>query len=524
MSSENKQPLVEKKRSIRYKKLHVCNIVLLAVFLCSMIPVAVASQYVYPQADDFSYSVLPHMAWDSTHNLFAVLQQAWEQVVYSYTYWQGTYTSVFLMSLQPGIWSLEAYHIVPLLMVAMLALATWYFIDTVLHRLLNVDRTLSNGISILVILISVQNVPEPSEAFTWFNGAIHYTGMHALWLVTFAVLLRKLFGTYKTKGGCRAAAVLLCVLQVLSGGGNNLTVLEADCIEAVLGFFILVFSSKEQRKPRFAKFLFFFVFLLAGSLANFLAPGNSVRLGEGPTRGIAETILYSFKAGIECGTDWLTISMLIFLLWLLPYLVLTIRELSEHVRFRYPWLVILAVYCLFSAIWAPLVYTGGNADSFMNRTRNAAYYHYVLFVTGGMIYLGGAVYQRIRQKKNGPVVLQTKRKDLQICWTVVTLLVTITGAGYITVTNPMHYFTSSAVHCIASGGGQKWKETILANFEKIENAPDDPDADIVLTEPVTEERFLRTLPYENEIGPWRSGLNSYYGRTGIHYEGEQLSD
>lgn len=508
-----------------YRRLHILNIFLLIFFFLCLIPVAVASRYIMAQADDFTYSTRTHLAWSQTHSVLVLLQAIASQIYHAYTDWQGTFTSTILMSLQPSIFGEQFYHIVPLLIIGIFSLSTWFFIRTVLHSILKVSTTLANGLSILVILISVENIRQPAEAFTWYNSAIHYTGIHSLWLLTAAMVLRYLFLENKTRSRHIAMTVFVCFLSFMCGGGNNLSALEALVLEFVFGFFLILWGHDRYR-VQIRRFVLCFGFLLAGAMCNFLCPGNSKRMGaDSHATGIAETILKCFYAGGKLGTDWIDLSFIIFILWTIPYILLIVRELvRRQYRFRMPLLVLFAMYGCFSAMWAPNIYVMDLGGLDMKRTQNVGYYHYILLLCAGLIYVAGwaaslkkgRFLQKLERFYDGSGRVRTVR------WIYYPLIVlmSIGCIGLINRGAPMHYTSSAALHSIAYGGGQKWLDTINGNLEIIRNSPDDV---VIYCAPVdTEEAFIRTPSHENEMSPWRDGVGPYYGKLIVVYYGTEV--
>lgn len=520
-TSENK---TDSKSNRPYFRLHLLNWGLLIAFIVFMTPVVYACQYLYSQGDDNTYSILPHLAWVHTHNLWNVFVAALKQVHTSYLNWQGTYTSIFLMALEPGLFAQELYHIAPMLIIIPFCLANWFLIDTILHRLLHVNRTLSNGLSILTILLLVENPRQVAEAFTWYNSAVHYTGIHTLWLFTFALLLRRIFLEPKKKINGILFTICLCILQFIVGGGNNLSVLEAVLVEAVLGLYLIAFEHKDKKK-HLLRLLVPFLFLLTGALTNFLAPGNAIRMGEGGAAlSVPETILYCFAAGAHYTVDWFSIPTAIYVLWALIYGYYITKELSKSdVSVPMPGLIALALFCLFSAIFAPNIYTGGADGTTLKRTQNVAYYHYVLLLMCGILYCGTWLRKKWDARN---ITLNTKqikqKKILAPIYFAGILVISIIGIVRVNLGAPMHLTTSAAVHCITSGGGEAWAETIRNNLALIESSSDDEV--IIVEEPLTEEEFIRTNPRENEMATWRYGLSAYYEKKSILYERELYED
>lgn len=84
------------KKVLSLKWIAVWSVIVYAV---SLIPIFAASVYAFPQADDWSYSWRTRLAWMDTHSLTEVLKGAFGAVAEAYVDWQGTFSSIFLMSL-----------------------------------------------------------------------------------------------------------------------------------------------------------------------------------------------------------------------------------------------------------------------------------------------------------------------------------------------------------------------------------------------------------------------------------------
>ena len=73
-------------------------------------PLMYIARYIWPCSDDFGLSLWTLEAWQETGNIFRVLKRAWDYVVFNYLEWQGAYSSIFLMALQPDIWGSGFYR------------------------------------------------------------------------------------------------------------------------------------------------------------------------------------------------------------------------------------------------------------------------------------------------------------------------------------------------------------------------------------------------------------------------------
>ena len=111
------------------------------IFVVSLIPIILLSTYNFPCADDLGYSIYTRHAWVDTHNLFAVLGAAGRKVAESYQIWQGTWASIFLMALQPGIFGDGTYWIGTLMLLAALVFSVYYFMKIFWGKWLGSSKT-----------------------------------------------------------------------------------------------------------------------------------------------------------------------------------------------------------------------------------------------------------------------------------------------------------------------------------------------------------------------------------------------
>lgn len=77
--------------------------ILLVVFIASMVPVLYLSRYGFPNCDDFTYGLETHRVWNATHSFGEVLKTALAVTKETWQLWQGTWFSIFLMTLTPGV-------------------------------------------------------------------------------------------------------------------------------------------------------------------------------------------------------------------------------------------------------------------------------------------------------------------------------------------------------------------------------------------------------------------------------------
>ncbi len=533
---------IKKDITIMRKLIKYQTIIIILALLLSIIPIIMLSPYIYAQADDFSYAQFTHNAWVSTHNPFAVLVAALKTVPYYYVSWQGTYTSEFFMALEPGLWNQEAYHIVPILMIIMLGVATYYFIKTIITGLFGLDQYISIGLTMLILFVSIQCIKQPAEAFTWYNGAIHYTGIYALWLVLLTLNIKMLVsGTIKKR-----QQIALCITALVVAGGNNLTVLAALIVQVYMLIFlgaIAIYKEKivndepanTKNGTDFRKLLLRFVpetiCLFVGAAINFLAPGNAVRMEAmgGNPNGVIETVIKSFMAGIKYSIVWtLSISSLLYIIWFIPFALVIVQKLVDKYsfKFRMPGVLILAGYCLFSAMWAPNLYTSNETDVF--RTQNFIYLTYVILLSITVTYLIGWIYVKFIIKENDSSIraeddrsnddkntkILIKSEILPRICSILIILSTLVSICIIVVSGSLDSYTSGAAYmAVKSGDADDWAETIRYNFGILE---DDTNSNVRLVKPESSSPIITS----DEIDVWRYGLLYYYDKDSVLYDYE----
>ena len=112
------------------------TIIFLALFVILMIPIIYLGKYDFMKADDFSYGSEAHIKYVQTGSVFQAFLGALESVRVSYYTWQGTFSSIFLMSFYPSIFDYRFYKLVPILMVSIITITCLIVSYTLIFRLL----------------------------------------------------------------------------------------------------------------------------------------------------------------------------------------------------------------------------------------------------------------------------------------------------------------------------------------------------------------------------------------------------
>ena len=119
----------------------IIAIVLCIGLLLSLIPIIVSSFYSHPLADDFGYSAKVNRVVSNGGGLFDILSAGFQKVKETYMGWQGTYSAVFIFSIQPAAFSENIYFLTTFVMIGSLILSTFIFVNTVFKALGLIDHS-----------------------------------------------------------------------------------------------------------------------------------------------------------------------------------------------------------------------------------------------------------------------------------------------------------------------------------------------------------------------------------------------
>ena len=365
---------------------------LLAALLVSLIPLLILGRYAVPAKDDYSFSVESHQYYKETGNPLDAVRGAFDQARESYQTWQGTFSAIFLMALQPAVFGFSFYRITAALMIAAFLAGTFLFCHVLFTDVFLEKKQLGVSVASLVSLIGLQLMLSPAEGLYWYNGAVYYTFFYGIGLIAMAGLIRVI-----NRGGW-TRMTLLCLLGIFLGGGNYMTALCYALVGAGL-LFLAILRKERTWWMGFPPYMLFF----AAFAANAMAPGNAVRklgmqLFEHPM-GPAAAILASFKAGLNYGAQWFRLPVLAMMLVLAGILLghSVQKEATGEFPFRFPVLLTVGSFCLFSALFCPSFFSIGNEGPL--RLLNAIWFSYVLLLAVNTYYWIGWATKKLQHRK-----------------------------------------------------------------------------------------------------------------------------
>ena len=364
------------------------NLILILVLL-SFLPLLFISKYNHMSADDYSYGSETHQVWQHTGSLSETVKTAGTTVAKYYDSWQGTFTSIFLMALQPGIFGEKYYPIGAVFLICLYGVSFYVFGHVMFTRLLNVDKYQAGIVTLFMLLLCTQWMQAPVQAFYFYNAGVHYIFMFSMMLLALSLQILLATGTKKRIFSTLAATILAIVV----GGGNYVTAFFYLLLIITILFVSVICQHFQKEKKRNIGFQILpLLAFVCSFLISVMAPGNSVRGDEFQEITPIGAIGLAFKYSIEGCNVWMTLSIVCFFMFLLPLVVAMVQK--TDFSFPLPGLVVLYAYCLFAAMYAPTCYALGFPGA--GRCRNIYRMVYYLMLLFDMIYVCGYANHKLR--------------------------------------------------------------------------------------------------------------------------------
>lgn len=347
-------------------------------------------------ADDYTYGVMARRVWLETGSLWEVIKVAFQTVKLSLEQWQGTYSSLFLMRLNPGVLNERLTVFIAGIILIPYCGSVLFFFKQLGKRFFHQNATAITTISLCTIFVTLQTLYDPAEAIYWYNGAIHYMFMQSLLLFWMGILLilDSPRNAEQQKYDCLKRIFWIiagCLLGLVVAGGNFISVLQG-LILTVVYFVIRLFQKKLNWQCMIP-----WVSFVIGAVLNLTAPGNAVRkevmVGYSPIKAI----VYSLRYGEFFMAEWTGWLMVLSILFLVPFIWKSVGK-SEY-KYPYPLLFVMFSYGVFSAMLTPLFY--GMADVFVDRALNIVKIMYYIIVVINIMYVIGWLRYKVEHEETG---------------------------------------------------------------------------------------------------------------------------
>lgn len=477
-----------KKFSVKYKTIKWLALTALAA---ALLPLLLLGRYAVPAADDFSYGAPAHLAYSESGSVLSAAAAALDKTLESYCSWQGTFSAIFLMAVQPAVFSEALYALTPLIMIAALLVGSFLFCHAFFGELMGLDRDICGIIAAVTCLLCSQLLPSPVQGLYWFNGAVYYVFFHGLLLAACALGLRLV-----NKGGV-LRGLGLCLLGFVIGGGNYVTALSGVILSfAAIGLLIVL------KDGRWKRLIVPALVLLSAFAVSIAAPGNAVRqAAQEESLGAAAAVLMSFRCGISYGLSWLGLPVLGAMVLLGLLMWSAVKE--SRFSFRFPALVSLFSYCLFSAMFCPPVYAMGNVGD--KRLLNIIYFAFLLLLALNLCYWLGWLSKRTRASQAGAG---------RLALLPLAAAVLVFGGGCVAAMAAGTGFSSvAAVISMTSGEAQAYHACARQRFEILN---DGSVKDARLARFPCEPYLLFFDDITEDPTDWRNvDMSSYYGKDSV---------
>lgn len=372
--------------------------IILICFILSVIPLYVIGMYAHPSVDDYYYGTDTVQVWNETHSVASVVKCSFDEMINTYNIWQGNFSAIFLMRLQPGIFGEQYYFIAPLILLSAYMGFSIFFFYTALKKIFKADSYLAATVGICLTFVSMQLCTTLSDSFYWYNGAIYYTFFYSLMLFLFALLIR--IRTAKA-----AVTVILTAISSVSAffiGGSNYTTALFMCIILALTAGAAVYSvmmkkNKVIRPYHMAAYIIVALAAMVGLFISMSAPGNALRQQSvGGSTSIVKTFVYTFAFGGYSIAKVLNAPCLIFFICMIPVFYRIAKR--SGFAYRYPILVAVFTFGLYCSMGTPVFYAQGLRMPY--RMMNIIFFAAYVLITFNLIYFLGWINNKYEKYSN----------------------------------------------------------------------------------------------------------------------------
>lgn len=430
------------------------SVVILLLLLVPLFRIAI---YSAPWYDDYNYGKYVKNFLAQEYSLKSALDGAFYCVKTSWYAWQGTFSSIFFMSMVPLVWAEEYYFLGPVFLIVILPMSVCILVKVLIRDVLKADRAFAVTMQSITAAMVVVLIHTPQQGFFWYNSGVHYIGMHSFLLLLIAGWIKLMTGTRKVS----SILLLLWTLvgAVLAGGGNFVTTLQGLLI--VLSLIALGGLLRIRRTFLLTPSLLVYIFAF---YKNVSAPGNAVRsailrgsgLGMEPLPAVAQSFIEAFRY-LGRFTGWMTVAIMVLLA---PIIWQAVQKLNF--RYRYPGLLLLWSFCLYATGFTPLLYSMGHTE--MGRTLNAVKITYQLLLIINEVYWIGWVYEK-RRKAEKPVVAAGGAPFLFYPAMGLIML----GIFAVTPSKEGSYSSYTAYHYVHTGEAYNYYREYLLRVDTIKN-------------------------------------------------------
>lgn len=471
----------------------VLSKVICTFFSLLMIPVASICPYVFARADDNTFAQYTHLALEQTGSVWEMLKGSFQIIKEVYFGWQGTFSSIFMMSLQPAVFHERLYNLVPLFFIAMIVLSTYFFLSTLFREVFHAEKNVTKAAIWAYLLLVIQCIPVKQSAYMWYNGAVHYIAAHCVFLCLLTFLIRMQRNKRLWSNWIGAA---FCAVYV--GGANYVTLVGTLLLVLSFFFFVLVTGKwKEHKKTESICLIFLLAFLV-----NVAAPGNMYKMNHASEGyGLIEAFPLAFVKSLQYMLgEWMHWSVFVFIF----VSILLSGQIVKNTKFSFPYPVFVVGYswCYMAALFFAPLFTITVVDT--GRFQNAMYLQWMLILLLDVVYIAGWL-----QRKYPNIRVATSFQKEKMYWYCLGCF-TVFAVMLSAMAEPEYYLTTQAICILKDENLSEYEKDYWENIEILNSE-----------EPIVTIHNLKNRPAFLEVEetePWNAGLKLFYGKEKVILE------
>ncbi len=410
---------------LKFKRINK-NLIII-IFIISLIPILWISFYNHPSADDYNYTVNTARAFaeGGLGNIFSSICQTVKTFYYT---WQGTFSGIALMSLQPSAINDNLYFLSTFILLFTFIISNYLLIAYVFTKALKLDFNKTLSIILITLFIVIQRIPSAVQGLYWWNGSIYYTFFYSLFLIEIYLFLK-----YYNEKKKKYLIYIIPLLSFFISGGNYVIALLQLIMLSLVYLYYWIF-----KKIKLSLIGISFLTGIIGLAISILAPGNALRGQELVGMGPITSILASFYGAVMYISKWTDLITIIYFIFI-SILFYGVYSKTNY-NFKYPLLVSLITYAVFSASFTPGLYAMGHLSD--GRMLNIIYYSYYWFIGINIFYWIGwfrlKILNNFKEKK--PLSFEKEKRIA-----IIVLVVIFGGLIIVDHANFLSYYTAKSL-------------------------------------------------------------------------------
>ena len=268
---------------MKKNSLRLPAVISVALFVLTLLPIILIAPFGHATGDDLGYGAHVMQALRDGTGIAGALSNIAGEIVSKWYTWQGTWASIFLFCIEPGVFGEKFYTIVPLLAVAMFCIGTGYFLYHFLTRVMRISRAAFVTIFSLLSILAIQYMPYMRGGIFWYTSVAHYLIPYC------AAMVSAVFADRFLQTGQNKYLAGMCLLMAYLGGASY----PAIVLSLELTLLLILYAAADGRMSRRRILILLpLALMLAGFCVSAAAPGNKVRGGEGfGSRGAAGIVM-----------------------------------------------------------------------------------------------------------------------------------------------------------------------------------------------------------------------------------------